>query len=446
MLDNILNYCDVAPEQVFYQSKEIQLKYQELKDFIIRVRSQLQSIDGVIVLIGHKEIELIMMIFACLASHKCYIVLENDIPQNRIDQMLSKFSVGCIVNCGNDEMIQGIRIEELLALPVSNHQYEDELAYLAFTSGTSGEPKGIRISRGNLNNFLDWCFQLSPLQQVSYQTIMNFVSFSFDLSLADIIFGFFSHSTIIADEMNYLTQGNIHHVQPTMLVLTPTMSKVLMLDRQFNEEHLPNLKTIFFAGEILEKKTVLKLKERFPSCSIINAYGPTEACCVVSGLVITDEHMKYETVPIGDMKTNAVEITLTDENEIILSGKSVFPGYLGETETRKNYATGDLGSIKDGLLFFEKRKDRQIKWKGYRIDPQEIEERLLKMPQVETAIIQTIKDQAIVKAFDAVVSISSDIDEMQIKEYLRMYLPDYMIPRRIRIQSGIQMNDRGKKA
>lgn len=444
MLDRILDICEQASDRIFFQTKNQTLTYHQLKERILPLIPRLQNMDGVIVLKGHKEVDLVVMMYACLVAHKCYFIMENDIPEHRSQLMLSKFKVGCLVDCSENPT--GMTVRELLNMSYSNEKYLDELAYIAFTSGTSGEPKGIQITRNNLNHFIDWCLNISPLKSLHHQRIMNFVSFSFDLSLADIIFGFFSFSTVIADEMNYLTQGSIHDIKPTMLVLTPTMAKVLMLDHHFDEQHLPELEMIFFAGEILEKKTYIKLRNRFSTCKIINAYGPTEATCVVTGIEIKDEHLQYESLPIGDMTTHAVDITLNEENEIILAGKSVFLGYIGEKVARTCYATGDLGFIQDNLLFFKQRKGRQIKWKGYRIEPDEIEKCILRLEEVESARIESIYDGEIIKAFDAHVSVNMDIDEKQIKSFIRQYLPEYMIPRRIRIQKEILMNERGKKA
>ena len=176
----------------------------------------------------------------------------------------------------------------------------------------------------------------------------------------------------------------------TIAIMTPSFADLLLIDKTFSKEILPKLKTIVFCGETLLKTTIQKLYSRFLNIKIINCYGPTECTFAVTSVEITKEILKQENIPIGKPKTD-VEIIIVDEDkkplsdnqvgEILIIGESVANGYLGEVKEqtfiyyngKRAYLTGDLGYWNNGNLYYKCRKDKQIKYKGYRIEIADIE-------------------------------------------------------------------------
>ena len=235
-------------------------------------------------------------------------------------------------------------------------------------------------------------------------------------------------------------------------VMTPTFMKLCLLNKDFNEINYSNFKCVYFCGEQLEVKTVKKLFSAFPNLNVINAYGPTEATSAVSGILITKEMANsLEILPVGEVDTFATNIEIIDE-EIVLKGDSVFSGYLGNyiggyyKENDINcYKTGDIGYIKDGKLYCKGRKDNQIKYKGYRIELNDIEYNINKIHGVnECAVVAKYNDDLVVKSIKAFVVLDSKQGVDYIKEELKKLIPIYMIPKAIKIVDQLPINQNGK--
>ena len=232
--------------------------------------------------------------------------------------------------------------------------------------------------------------------------------------------------------------------------MTPTFIKILLTDNNFNDNNYPNIKYMFFCGELLEVETVRKIKERFNKVKVINAYGPTEATCFVSLIEINSKMLKEEYIPVGKLNTSAVKIEL-DNNEIILKGKSVFNGYLDlksdnyYKEKKTNcYKTGDIGIIENNYLYCKGRIDNQIKYQGYRIELEDIENNLLKLKNIKEAVAVAKYNNNIVKLIKAYVVLNKEMKEHEIKKELSKLIPNYMIPKKIIIIDKIPVNNNGK--
>lgn len=245
-----------------------------------------------------------------------------------------------------------------------------------------------------------------------------------------------------------------------MAVMTPSFADLLMIDKSFNEDLMPELETILFCGEKLSTSTVSKLYSRFSNIKIINTYGPTECTFAVTSFEVPRNN-NYENIPIGISKKD-VKIYIVDENmnklsedqtgEILIVGKSVADGYCGnvtkksfiEYEGQKAYLTGDLGYIHDGLLYYKCRKDKQIKYKGYRIELSDIENNLQQINCIERAVVttKTGKDNKISNII-AFVKLKEENTVENIRKELKSKIPDYMCPK-IKIIEEIPLNKNGK--
>lgn len=174
-----------------------------------------------------------------------------------------------------------------------------------------------------------------------------------------------------------------------LAVMTPSYADLLLLDKSFGKELMPNLQTILFCGEKLLKSTVIKLNERFNNLKIINSYGLTECTFAVTSIEINKSIIDSDEIPVGVPK-NDVNIYIIDENinelhngEIMITGESVGNGYLTDIENnsfikyneKEAYLTGDLGYIKNNVLYYVAKKDKQVKFKGYRIELSDIEKK-----------------------------------------------------------------------
>ena len=245
--------------------------------------------------------------------------------------------------------------------------------------------------------------------------------------------------------------------------MTPSFADLLLLDKSFGKELMPQLQTILFCGEKLLKSTVNKLYSRFDNLKIINSYGPTECTFAVTSIEITKEMSDIENIPVGIPKKD-VQIYIVDKNrnklkdeevgEILIVGESVADGYLGNIENNsfitykgKNaYLTGDLGFIKNGILYYKARKDKQIKFKGYRTELTDIEENLQKLDYIDKAVVvaKTDKDDKTLNILAFVKLKENTIKtELEIKTELQKKIPEYMCPK-IKIIEDFPLNKNGK--
>ncbi len=248
-----------------------------------------------------------------------------------------------------------------------------------------------------------------------------------------------------------------------LMVATPSFVDLLLLDKSFGKELMPNLQTILFCGEKLLKSTINKLYSRFDNLQIINSYGPTECTFAVTSTDISKDMVSSENIPVGVPKKD-VSIYIVDENrnklqdgeigEIIIVGESVADGYVGNAQNnsffeyneKKAYLTGDLGYIKNGMLYYKARKDKQIKFKGYRIELTDIEENLRELDYIDKAVvIRNANEDDKVLNIIAFVSLKENVtkSELEIIQDLQKKISEYMCPK-IKIIKEFPLNANGK--
>ena len=412
-----------------------------------------------VIIYGHKEVEVVVCILACIISNRTYIPIDISLPLSRLIKIKDVSNASLIINVSNLEVsnIENYSFRELISKnDLSNlKKNSNELVYTIFTSGTTGNPKGVPISKKNLNNFICWINNLKPLNQYQNIVVFNQANFSFDLSVADLYYSLSNGHTLVSlegYETNLIEVLKVFKEEKIdVAFLTPTFIKLCLLSKDFNESYLNDLKCIYFCGECLDVKTVCKLYKAFPNIEIINAYGPTEATSAISAINITKTMLNETLLPVGDMLTLATEVEIRD-SEIVLKGDSVFDGYLGDhiggffRENNENcYRTGDLGYIHDGKLYCKGRVDNQIKYKGYRIELADIENNILSIAGVdECVVVPLYNDMGVVKSLKAFVVSSENLTMSKIKQELKKYLPLYMIPSIFKKVDFLPMTVNGK--
>ena len=339
----------------------------------------------------------------------------------------------------------------------------DDIYYIIFTSGSTGEPKGVKVTYENLNSCITWLQKITDLKK---GVVLNQANFSFDLSVADLYLSLITGSEHYILNTSEILDFNSINKQllksnANFAVMTPSFADLLLLDKTFGKSTLPNLQAIIFCGEKLLPNTVTKLYSRFDNIKVINSYGPTECTFAVTSVEITNKMLQDEILPVGKVKED-VNIYILDENkkelieekigEILITGKSVASGYIQKDcnksffkyKGENGYLTGDLGYIKNGLLYCIGRNDTQIKYKGYRIDLLDIEENIYKLKYVDKVKILTKNniDDKVLKII-AFVKLKDNTIKEQINKDLSKILPEYMIPS-INILDSFPINNNGK--
>lgn len=459
MINKIKRVVEQNPNKIAYKVNNKCITYKELWESAYNYAELLKR-QGTfpVIIYGHKNINVIISILACIIADRTYVPIGSCTPLYRVKQIID-ITNSSLVLTDNEVSLEGVDCFGLDGLIKYENcdikQNKNDIVYIIFTSGSTGIPKGVPISKTNLNNFIDWISNLKPLCDYKDIKVLNQASFSFDLSVADLYYSLCNGHTLVALDSDI--QENYNEIFDLMFeinvaVMTPTFMKLCLLNKDFIELKYPNFKCVYFCGEQLEVKTVQKLYEVFPNLKIINAYGPTEATSAVSGILITKEMANtLQLLPVGEVGKFATDIEIIDD-EIVLKGKSVFSGYLGDyvggyySENNINcYRTGDIGYIENSKLYCKGRKDSQVKYKGYRIELNDIEYNINLISGVkECAVVAKYNENLVVKAIKAFVVVDNGQDANYVKLELEKYIPAYMMPKTIKIIDKLPINQNGK--
>lgn len=424
-----------------------------------------------VIVYGHKEYSMIVAYVACLRAGAAYIPVSPAQPVARRKAIAAQAGadlVLCAVGRGfagagdipTENIISLSETAPDVALPTEIS--DDALAYITYTSGSTGEPKGVKATRRNLINFIDWIDRTIDLPAECEGSVLNLAMFSIDLSMVDIYYALSHGRTLIttnSEQQQHLSDlyPHMQDSNAAMIVMTPTLAEFLMRSPRFNREMMPKLRVIYLSGESLHPGTVRRLLERFDDdLAIYDGYGPTEATCNVSAARITND-MCDNRLPVGIVATAATEIRIMDggkevpdgeEAEIVLFGDSVTAGYDREGEEsgfceidgKPAYRTGDIGfKTEDGRLFWSYRKNSMIKVKGYRVEPGDVENHMTR--------IKGVTGCGVVERYGhlvAYVTLNREMTPGQVRAAARSHLPAHLIPGIVRVVDTLPMTENGK--
>ena len=447
MIFEIEKLAEKFGERTAFSCKDEKITYSGLFEKAGKTAKNLSGDKNAVVVFGGRNLNSFAAIIACIIAKRAYVPVEPNLPKERKEKIIALSKASVILDCRETD-IKFLKTENECE-PLS----ENKTAYIIFTSGSTGNPKGVPVSYGNLDNFIEWITALEPLSLYEKAGVLSHASFGFDLSTAAIFCSLFKGNKLVQLSGN----GDFSEIfsaaekeKPEVFVATPTFFRLCLMNKDFSAEKFPFIKCVYFCGETLQKSLAKTIFERFPDIRIINAYGPTEAASAVCAIEITKEILeKEELLPVGIQSSAAAEIT-AENGEIVIKGKSVSKGYLsGEAggfynENEKNcFRTGDMGYIENGKIYCKGRFDSQIKYKGYRIELSEIEAVISSFPGVENcAVIAKRNPEGEVRLIKAFVS--GSITEEKIREELLKKLPEYMIPKSIKILDCLPLNKNGK--
>ncbi|WP_271781152.1 amino acid adenylation domain-containing protein, partial [Aquimarina algiphila] len=425
---------------------ELDIKANRLANHLVESEIKRGSIVLVDLPNSEKNIIAILALFKLTAI---YVPVDNTLPQKRKDYIL-KDSKGEIVitDKGNlnsyqryvdiDDVIDNSQISNKLNISDLN---VNDGAYIIYTSGSTGNPKGVLISQKSLYDYILTFSEFFSIN--SEDRILQQSSMAFDTSIEEIfpilsVGGTLVFATDSRDFHHIFVDCEMHNV--TILSTNPFVIDYL---NQFNDQYVLKLKTIISGGDVLKYENIDNIFKKY---SIYNTYGPTEATVCVSYHKI--EH-KERPIPIGKPISNNNIYILDNKNllpkgaigEIGLSGSGLAKKYLNKNKLTKHnffnldgervYLTGDLGQWNfQNSLLFNGRCDNQINYRGFRIEPEEIEVQLKKAESKILECLIVVKEIEKRPTLVAYVKVSnSEMIKIEgLKSKLKNRLPLYMIP------------------
>lgn len=346
------------------------------------------------------------------------------------------------------------------------------IAYIMFTSGSTGIPKGVAVTHQNAIHFIAWgkrCFEVNKTDVFAQLSPMYF-----DNSVFDFYVGLFSGASLAPVPRELMTKP--YELVPfvgksgaTIWFSVPSLLMYMMTMKAMKAAALPAIRAFSFGGEGYPKAELKKLFDMFAGkARLFNVYGPTECTCICSAHVISDaDFADMSGLPTLGFLNENFDYRIVDEEgrdsrtgELWLIGPNVASGYFNDPERteaafsvmtnpnrymKRVYKTGDIVNESDnGHLNFIGRKDNQIKHMGYRIELEEIEQAMARVPGVDQAAAVYRRISGTHGKIYGFAACSLPIDERVILDELSKTLPDYMIPGKITLLSELPKNANGK--
>ncbi|KQX44475.1 hypothetical protein ASD97_39270 [Streptomyces sp. Root63] len=422
---------------------------------------------------GHRSV---VVFLGMLLAGVCHVPIDHRAPAARARAVVADSGARLVVAADGvaDEFdVPGLLLDDLLTcegagrtlLPVQ----PDADAYMLYTSGTTGRPKGVTITHANVVNTLAGVDDVVSFTDRDVWTLFH--SCTFDFSVFE-IFGCLAHGgRLVAlgqPEIDdpLLLYGALERESVTVLCQTPSaFTRLIALDEAGAEE-LTSLRQVVFGGERLDPRVLGNWLRRHPSVRLTNMFGISEATIHSTAHDVTADDVSAARSPIG-RPLRSVELHLVDDRghlvadgavgEIWLGGASVAGGYHNLPEvSRERFVvprwggkpllrTGDLARRgPDGVLEYLRRKDDQFQWHGYRIEPGEIVGALLGYPGVSVAeVVATDGPQARIAAF-VVAAGDTSLNPERLASHAASLLPHYMVPQAIHVIGTLPVTSNGK--
>ena len=479
VIHTLLNIVDTHNDRNAFCIAKKFYTYQEFAECISKIRNelQLQNIENKNVgLIENDDLETYASIFALWLEGLAYVPMSSDAPIDRNRDIIEQAGITIVMDSSGKDtfskynLIKSSNLSNTARNLTPKVTSEEELAYILFTSGTTGKPKGVPISRNNLSAFVTAYKDLGVNISKEDKCLQMF-NLTFDLSVISYLMPLLNGAcvyTIPKDQIKYsyvfelLDESGI-----TVTMMVPSI--IQYLRPYFDEMDFPQVRCSLFCGEALDLKLVEEWKECVTNAEIINTYGPTEHTIICTqykynpkeklhdnGIISIGKSIGDTELFIADKSGNI--LSKGEKGELCLAGNQLTPGYWNNEEKNKEafftktingklkrlYKTGDLCYEGDsGNIFYSGRIDFQAKTQGFRVELSEVEFHvksfLGKVNAVALAIENNIGNTEI-----GLIIENEKMDTTDMFDYLASKMPPYMIPTQLKFEPNFPFNINGK--
>ena len=473
LIERIDRWAAVAPEATAHISDGKTLTYGELRRHSDALACHLTERLGEdrrpIAVLGHREPEMLIAFLGAVKSGRPYVPVDTALPQQRIDKILETSRAALVLTPKDVLQFSASQVRG----PARKVQ-GDEPFYILFTSGSTGEPKGVIITLASLEHFITWMLAEQRFTDLG-EVFLNQAPFSFDLSVMDLYCSLATGGTLFSISRDFIANPKelyraLASSGVTTWVSTPSFAQMCLVEDKFSDAMLPRVRRFLFCGETLPPQTAAQLLKRFPNAEVWNMYGPTEATVATTSIRIDAGILEqYSPLPVGHAMPGSQILIVNGKREllpanqrgeIIIAGPNVSPGYLARPDLTSDaffqyrgqpaYRTGDLGRFRDNLLFFEGRMDEQIKLSGYRIELGDVEANLRALATVRDAVVLPVIKDGAAKSLAAFVllAVRSETSHFNLSHGIRTQLserlPAYMLPRKFIFLNAFPITANGK--
>ena len=449
-----------TPDAVAVADAERSLTYQELAQSCRQLAGALQkrgvATGSKVCVYLESDFEFLVAIVGIHMAGGAYVPLDPAYPSRHVQDILQDLSANSQgenpIVVSNDRLWRSLNQDAVFVDVASTGDALESVviqpqdpAYVIYTSGSTGKPKGVVISHGGLAQ--------SNQSRLDYygptDTYLLLSSFAFDSSIAGIFWALASGGTLIvtgrderADPLHIESLLAKHRVSHTLML--PGLWDVLL--KSGKVESFTSLRGVIVAGDVCDPSIVQRHLETLPAVTLFNEYGPTE-CTVWAAVHPCTAEDQRRPVPIGQPPKH-LKLWVLDDNlkvlppgavgELYASGHSLTDGYLGLAKKSDSvlmkhqgsllYRTGDLARLgADGNLHFHGRRDSQIKIRGFRLEPQDLEQKLCAYAEVREAAV-TKRDNQLVAFF---VPEKLGVDGADLRDQLKVQLPRHLVPNHV---------------
>ncbi|EOI00749.1 amino acid adenylation domain-containing protein [Enterococcus moraviensis ATCC BAA-383] len=463
------------PDAIAVKYREQALTYRELDQQANHVARQLIEAgvepEQPVGLLVSKKLEVIVGLFGILKANAVYVPLDPKNPMERNQYILTDSQCELVLT-PESEPCEFIKSQKQMTVTLNNDleavvapescTTENSLAYIIYTSGTSGKPKGVMVEQHNVIRLV----KNNTYAELAEANILQGGSLAFDASTFEIFGALLNGGSLFLAEEEQLSNPEllketiINNEINCMFITTALFNQLVSADVQLFD----HLDTVLVGGEKASEKHFALLREHNAQIKLSNIYGPTES--TTFALVYPIEQQVPKKLPIGKPIANTTAYVLDGQarcgidipGELCLGGAGIARGYFNQPELTEEkfiqipavsnerlYRTGDLVKMNAaGDILFLGRIDHQVKIRGFRIELDEIMNQIRSMPEVHDAVvvIKELNDEKIICGFLTLENEDLELDV--IHTYLEQKLPHYMIPSYLQILPELPLTKNGK--
>lgn len=452
--------------QLFYKNKVI--GYKQIKNHQQFIGEAINKTSKPIAVLLQRDEYLIMSILSLIELNMPYVPIDSGMPTERVQYILNELEVELVLmNKNSNHHFEGahpIYVEDAEThqmgdriLNVGSHS--DTTFYIRYTSGSSGKPKGVEITRRNIESFIEGVTK--RIEFKSGSTILCHTTPAFDIFFLEGVMPFYLGLNVhlVSDETANNPKKLIEVIDNSLInMIQMTPSKLMMIKNYAgNFLTLNKIDQLMVGGETFPK-ALLSILQNETDANIYNMYGPTETTIWSSIADLTSNQeisigypIEHAELVILDNNNLAVPTGVTGQIGIV--GDVVSNGYINNQSLQSEkfielekgivcYLTGDYGYVNElGEANFLYRIDNQVKMNGYRIELEEIEKRIVEVLSVDSCVVAKIENND--SSSIGCLYIGS-ADRSTIESHLKTILPDYMIPNHYQRVDQLPLNANGK--